>query len=105
MGKIAKIVPPEKLAIAEENGIPTVTVYKRLQRGWDLEKAITKSTREVHRQRNDAGEFADSGKGQIWRFSMPAEWDSKLEKAIADSGLSQYDFLANVVINKLKRIK
>jgi hypothetical protein len=105
MGKVAKLVPPEKLAIAEEKGIPAVTVYKRLKRGWDLEKAITEPTRVSNRQRDNSGEFVDIGKGQTWRFSMSQEWDELLEKAIADSGMNQYDFIAQIVINKLKRMK
>lgn len=107
MGKVAKIVPPEKLAIAEENGIPAVTVYKRLNRGWDLEEAIAKPTQKAYKQRErgSLGQFADAGKGHTWRFTMPQEWDDKLRAAIAESGMSEYDYIAQIVINKLKRMK
>ncbi len=105
MGKVAKLLPPEKVAIAERNNIPLTTVYKRLKRGWDLEKAITQPPRESNRKRSEEGEFIGSGKGKPRCFTLPLEWDEKLEKAIADSELNQSEWVAQVVMNKLKRTK
>ena len=106
MGKVGKLVSPEELAIAEKNGIPKVTVYKRLDRGWDVQKAITKSPRKTgNKQRDEEGQFTGVGKGQVRSFTLPVEWDEKLTVAIADSGKSQTEWLEETIINKLKRQK
>lgn len=110
MGKVAKLLPPEDAAIAEKNGIPLVTVYKRLQRGWDVEKAITKPTRSKGNQaRDDRGEYqpkSETGKkGKIWSFAMPEEFDPMLSSAIADSELTQTDFLTEIVTKELRKRK
>lgn len=105
MGKVGKIVPPDKMAIAKKNGIPRTTVYNRIRSGWDIEKAIAKPPRASNRKRDNEGNFIGIGKGKPRFFTLPKEWDEKLNKAIADSGLNQSEFLEKILINKLKRMK
>ncbi|WP_146131502.1 hypothetical protein [Merismopedia glauca] len=104
MGRVAKLVPPEKLALAKKNGISVTTVYKRLQRGWDIDKAISEQPRENKRQRdrNDEGLFTGVGKGKTRTFKIPKQWDEKLDLAIADSDLTLSEWVAEVIVNKLK---
>jgi hypothetical protein len=104
MGKIAKILPPDRLAIAEKNGIPLTTVYKRLQRGWDVDKAITEPPRESKRKRDDEGQFIGVGKGKPRSFTLPKEWDEKLDKAISLSNLSPSECVAQLIVNELKKM-
>ena len=107
MGKVAKILPPEKLAIADKNNIPKTTVYNRIRAGWDIEEAITKPPRERKniKDRDSEGSFAGSGKGKKRSFALPDEWDEVLDKEIEASGMIQAVYLEKVIINKLKRSK
>lgn len=106
MGKVGKIVPAEKMAIAEKNGIPRTTVYNRIRSGWDIEEAITKPSRGSRNKKRDSeGNFTGIGKAKPRSFTLTKEWDSKLDTAIANSDLNQSDFLAKIVIKELKRMK
>jgi len=107
MGKVGKLVPPDKMAIAEKNGIPRTTLYNRIRAGWDIEKAISEPSRKVasKKKRNEEGVFEGTGKGKSRGFTVQEEWESALEQAIADSGLSQSEWVEKVIIDKLKRSK
>ena len=105
MPRVSKLLTEEQLAIAEENEIPKVTVYKRLDRGWDVEKAITKPTRKVGNKKREDGLFVDAGRAKARFFSLPQEWDDKLTEVIAESGMSDSKWLEQLVINKLKTEK
>ena len=105
MPRVSKLLTDEQLAIAKENGIPKVTVYKRLKAGWDVEEAITKPTRKVGNRKREDGLFVDAGRAKARFFSLPEEWDEKLAKAIANSGMSENEWLEQVVIDKLKSQK
>lgn len=102
MPRTSKLLTEEQKAIAEENGIPLVTVYKRLDRDWDVEKAITKPTRKTGNRKRKDGLFVDTGRAKARFFSLPQEWDDKLTKAIADSDLSEAEWVERVIIDKLK---
>lgn len=105
MPRTSKLLTDEQLAIAEKNEIPKVTVYKRLDRGWDVEKAITQPTRKAGNTKRKDGLFVDAGRGESRFFSLPVEWDEKLVKAIADSGMSEKEWLEQTIIDKLKTKK
>ena len=102
MPRESKLLTDEQLAIAESNEIPKVTVYKRLDRGWDIEKAITKPTRKVGNTKRKDGLFVDAGRGETRFFSLPQEWDDKLKDAIADSELNEKEWIERAIIEKLK---
>lgn len=105
MPRTSKLLTDEQLAIAEQNGIPKVTVYKRIQSGWDIEKAITQATRKAGNVKRKDGLFVDAGRAKARFFSLPVEWDEKLKSAIADSQMSDNEWLEQVVIDKLKSTK
>jgi hypothetical protein len=105
MGKVAKLVSPEKLEIAYQNGIPKVTVYKRLDRGWDIDRAITEPTRKVARERDEKGEFVSQGRGKPRTITLPEEWDEVFDEVIESSKISQSEWISELVVNKLKRVK
>lgn len=106
MGKVGKIVPPDKMAIAEKNNIPRTTLYNRIRSGWDIEKAISEPPRRtVKIERDKEGTFIGIGKGKPRGFTVREEWEKALETAIADSGLTQSEWVEKVIINKLKRSK
>lgn len=106
MGKVGKLIPPEKMAIAEKNGIPRTTAYNRVRAGWDLDEAVTKPSRKVaSMKRNEEGIFEGTGKGKTRGFTVREEWETVLEKAIADSGLTQSEWVEKTIIDSLKRSK
>ena len=110
MGKVGKIVPPDKMAIAEKNNIPLTTVYNRVRAGWNIEKAITKPPRRRNnfKERDEEGNFVAAGgvsKGKKRSFALPSDWDEVLDKEIEASGLIQSEYVAKLVLNKLKRSK
>ena len=105
MPRESKLLTDEQRAIAESNKIPKVTVYKRIKAGWDIEKAISKPTRKVKNAKRKDGLFVDAGRGETRFFSLPQEWDDKLVSAIADSGMSENEWLEQLVINELKSQK
>lgn len=105
MPRVSKLLTDEQLAIADKNGIPKVTVYKRLDRGWDVEEAITKPTRKAGNVKRQDGLFVDAGRGETKFFSLPVEWDEKLQQAIADSKLSEREWIEQAIIDRLKSKK
>ncbi len=105
MPRASKLLTDEQLAIAESNGIPKVTVYKRIQSGWEIDKAITQATRKAGNIKRKDGLFVDAGRAKARFFSLPVEWDEKLTKAIADSQMSDNEWLEQTIINKLKSTK
>lgn len=106
MGKVGKIVPPDKMAIAEKNGIPRTTLYNRLRAGWDLDRAITEPSRKIVKiERGEEGTFVGANKAKPRYFSLPVELDEKLEKIIKKSGKSPSVWLEEEMTKKLKRMK
>ena len=93
MPRTSKLLTEEQLAIAESYGIPKVTIYKRLNRGWDIEKAITKPTRKPGNVKRKDGLFVDAGRAKARYFSLPQEWDDELKQAIADSEMSDSEWI------------
>lgn len=102
MPRTSKLLTEEQQAIADKNGIPKVTVYKRIKAGWDTEEAITKPTRKAGNRKRKDGLFVDAGRAKARFFSLPQEWDEKLAKAIADSGMSENEWLEQAIIDRLK---
>jgi hypothetical protein len=105
MPRASKLLTDEQLAIAEQNGIPKVTVYKRIQSGWDIEKAITQATRKAGNIKRKDGLFVDAGRGETKFFSLPVEWDEKLKSAIGESEMNESEWIEQVIINNLKTKK
>ena len=102
---LSKLFTQERQAIADKNKIPRVTVYKRIKAGWNVEEAITKPTRKLGNKKRKDGLFVNAGRAKARFFSLPQEWDDELTKAIADSGMSENEWLEQMVIDKLKAKK
>lgn len=105
MPRVSKLITDEQLAIAEQNGIPKVTVYKRLDRGWDIEEAISKPTRKAGNVKRQDGLFVDAGRGERRYFSLPVEWEKDFASAIANSEFSESEWIEQTIIDKLKSKK
>jgi hypothetical protein len=105
MPRESKLLTEKQLAIAEKNGIPKVTVYKRLDRGWDVEEAISKPTRKPKNVRREDGLFVNAGRGERRYFSLPVQWENDFKQAIANSELSESEWIEQTIIDKLKSKK
>jgi hypothetical protein len=109
--KLKVKVTAEELAIAESHGIAYNTVYTRMQRGWDKHRAITESPKTSPAQtlgleRNAEGSIiSDNPKGKQRSIRLPAEWDEKADQAIAQSGLTQSEWVAGVIVEHLQKKK
>jgi hypothetical protein len=96
----------EDKAVALENGIALSTVYARLRSGWDKQRAITEKPKAVPfagMERDENGEViaGDRPKGKTRAFSIPREMDEALDRAIANSGKTQSEFVADLVVQHL----
>lgn len=103
--KLKVKVTQEQLAIAHNHGLATNTVYARLSRGWDLKKAITEPPKSSPPplERNEEGSLiSDAPKGKQRSIRLPVEWDEVADRAIAESGLTQSEWVANAIVNYLK---
>lgn len=105
MPRASKLLTEEQRAIAENNGIPLVTVYKRIQAGWEVEKAVAKPTRQPGNLKREDGLFVDAGRAKVRHFSLPQEWDDKLTLAIANSQMSEREWIERAIIDSLKSKK
>jgi hypothetical protein len=92
---------------AENNQIPLSTVYARLKRGWEVDRAVTESPRPTaSRDRNANGEIlTDVPKGKGRFFQVPAEREEELDEAIAASGLSGAQWYADAILAQLDAVK
>ena len=109
MGKVAKLLPEEYKQKAIDNGIPLQTVYKRLQRNWELERAVTEKSKTQYinqSHRSSEGELmpGDKPKGnKVYSFTPYIDSENLLDEAIAKSGKSKSVFLADMVEEYLKK--
>lgn len=104
MGKIGKILSPEDVAIAEKNGVPLSTVYARLRRKWDTQRAITQPPKHSPQlKRDEEGEFTtEEEKGKPRGVRFPKSKDDLIDKAIAESRMTQSDFIAFATMSYIK---
>ena len=104
MSRVGKKVPPQEMAIAEENGISRSTLYARLNQGWDIEKAISEPPKRRPQlnklKRNEDGELVtvNERKGKSRTVRFPESKDDLLDEAIADSGMNQVDFIVKATL-------
>ncbi len=90
------------MALAESNGIAPNTVYARLQRGWDLERAISEPPKKLRQleklSRNEEGSLVTAKpKGRIRSLRLDRDLDEKVDEAIASSGLTMADWFSDFV--------
>jgi hypothetical protein len=104
MGKVGKKLPEEYKLKAIENGISIQTVYGRLQRGWDLEKAVTKKSTKIplltrKNSRTETGEYKASKrpKGRNIGVTIYKDLEPLLNQAIEESGKTKSEFIGDIV--------
>ena len=107
--KVGKKLPPEYHDKAIENNIPLSTVYNRLNRGWDLEKAVTTlPTRKTYAntQNREEGVMVPSSRprSKSISFSPYKDYEDLLNDAIAKSGKSRSEFIADALEHYLYNV-
>lgn len=102
-------ISADKLVIARSNGITRATVYRRVNdRGWSIEDAITIPTDPLKESRRQQSKFYGLERGKkAFSTKMPLDyeginWEEKLNAAIAKSGLTSVDYIAEALVEYLK---
>jgi hypothetical protein len=100
-------ITKEQRQISEANGIPRSTLYRRLQKGWDVNEAITTPpdpTKQHLQERSESGQLIGRGLGdRIFCFRLPVKDQEKLETAIETQGVTVQEYLENVLLKHLKQ--
>ncbi|BAY41269.1 hypothetical protein NIES2111_56650 (plasmid) [Nostoc sp. NIES-2111] len=103
-------IPEEYYEKALANGISRTTLYNRVSRGWDLEQAIARSavlkaiaTPPDHKKESlrKNSRFYGVQRGKVRTLKMPVEYEERLNQAIAKSGLTEMDFLTQIIVDYL----
>jgi hypothetical protein len=108
--KSSKIFPDQYKERAIANGISIQTVYARLQRGWDLEKAVTEkpgTNTYAHKAHREDGWITASERPrlkQCFSTSIYQDLEPTFNKALEESGLSRSEFIANAVEQYLLKL-
>ncbi|HEY9804456.1 MAG TPA: hypothetical protein V6D25_29255 [Leptolyngbyaceae cyanobacterium] len=68
---------------------------------WDLEKASTIPADHKKESLRKKSRFYGVERGKARTLKMPVEYDEKLNQAIAASGLTEMDFLTQIVVDYL----
>ena len=102
MGKRGILLSEENKHRAKENGLSLQTVYGRLKRGWEVERAITEppqSTNFHNLPRSPTGEVTrgEHKKGRLRSIRFWDYMDEEIDKAIAASGMNQSDWVTMAV--------
>ena len=109
INKKGKKLPPEYQEIAIANGLSLSTVYDRLNRGWDLDKAVntppTRKTYASSSERIDGSiKATDRPRGRTITFSTYKDIEPLLNDAIKESGKSKSQFIADAVEQYLLKL-
>ncbi|WP_373479261.1 hypothetical protein [Geminocystis sp.] len=108
--KTNKIFPNEYREKAIANNIALATVYSRLERGWDLDKAVTTPPIRktyIHQAKREDGWVVSSDRPRLKKsmsVSLYEDLEPLFNKALADSGLSCSEFIANAIEQYLKKL-
>jgi hypothetical protein len=109
INKKGKKLPPEYQEKAIANGLSLSTVYDRLNRGWDLDKAVntppTRKTYASSSERIDGSiKATDRPRGRTITFSTYKDIEPLLNDAIKESGKSKSQFIADAVEQYLLKL-
>jgi len=106
MAKAHYKVRPEDLAIAESNGIPTSTFYRRLANGWDLEKAKTQPSRGGLKdvKRSATGEIESNGLGRNRSIRLSEDLDPLVDQYLKESGQSAIALFRSILEPALRKL-
>jgi hypothetical protein len=99
MGKVAKLLPEKYKQKAIENNIPIQTVYYRLNKNWDIEKAVTQKPKQtIKRHRDKEGQIiSERPKSHLYSFTFYDDKQELLDKAIEESGKTKSQFIADIL--------
>ena len=96
-------IPSEYYERAALIGISNQTLYNRVNRGWDLEAAATTPPDHKKESLRRNSRFYGVPRGKVRTVRMPLELEEVLNEAIASSGLTEMDFLTEIVASYLER--
>ena len=108
--KTGKIFPEHYKQQAIANNISIQTVYSRLERGWDLEKAVnTPPVRKtyIHEAKREDGWIVPSDRPRLKKtmgVNLYQDLEPLFNEALEESGLSRSDFVANAVEQYLLKL-
>jgi hypothetical protein len=107
--KVGKKLPPKYHKLMEENKLSASTVYDRINRGWDVEKAVsTPPTRKTYAstENREEGVMIPSNRprGKSITFSPYKDYENLLNDAIAESGKSRSEFIADALDHYLYKV-
>ena len=98
MGKVAKLLPEEYKQKAIANNIPLQTVYYRIEKNWDLERAVTQPPRKISRKRREDGEITtDRAKSHQHSFNFYDDKQELFDRAWKESGKTKSEFISDIV--------
>ena len=103
------ILDEEHKQKAIANNLSLQTVYARLKRGWDVERAVTEKPKQttVHDlPRSETGELLphELPKGKQRSIRLYKHMDDDIDEAIASSGMTQSDFVSMAVEQFYKKL-
>ncbi len=108
--KTSKVFPDDYKEKAIANNISVNTVYSRLERGWDLDKAVTTPPIRktyIHEAKREDGWVIPSDRPRLKKsmsVSLYQDLEPLFNEALADSGLSCSEFIANAIEQYLLKL-
>ncbi|WPF87340.1 hypothetical protein WEU38_11005 [Cyanobacterium aponinum AL20118] len=108
--KSSKILPDEYREKAIANDVPIPTVYARLQRGWDLEKAVSsppKKNARIMEAKRDEGWLVPSERPRLkhsYSTNIPEDIEPLFNEALSESGLTRSEFIAHAIEEYLTKL-
>jgi hypothetical protein len=108
--KTSKVFPDDYKEKAIANNISVNTVYSRLERGWDLDKAVTTPPIRktyIHEAKREDGWVVKSDRPRLKKsmsVSLYQDLEPLFNEALADSGLSCSEFIANAIEQYLLKL-
>ena len=111
MGKVAHKLPDEYKEKALANNLSIQTVYARIKRGWDLERAVTEKPKNIpphlltHERVEGMIQAGERPKSSYRRgFFFYKDSEELLDRAITSSGLTQSDFYCHAIEQYLLKL-
>jgi hypothetical protein len=109
--KPGHVLPDEDKKIAIANGLALQTVYGRIKRGWDIDKAIntppTKITHAVTAQRDEEGLLLSNNRPKSKKsmsFTLYEDMEDLFNQAYQQSNLSRSEFIATAMEQYLLKL-
>lgn len=109
MSKNPYVLPLEYKQLAIDNGLKIQTVYKRIQKGWDLYRACTQKARKPPSHLYTAPRVegmiqSERPRSKKVTFNYYDDDADRLDKAIDESGLSASEFTAKAMEEYLDKL-